>query len=62
MEDLVFFGLLGLGSFDFVLSVSLPAKDLREIELNVFLCSDLNPSSPALGRLPSLDFFGDNGG
>ena len=63
VDDLVFFGLLDLDSFDFVtLSVSLPAKDFNEIELSVFLCSDLNPSSVVFGRFPSLDFFGESGG
>jgi hypothetical protein len=60
VDDLVFFG---LDSFDLdTLSVSFPAKVLKEIELSVFLCSDFDPSSVVFGRLPSLDFLGDDGG
>jgi hypothetical protein len=62
VDDFVFFGLLDLVSFDLDdFSVSFPARDLREIELNVFLCNDFKPSSVELGRFPSLDFFGEDG-
>jgi hypothetical protein len=56
---------LGFGGFslDFdAFSESFPARDLNDIELNVFLCSDFGGSSVVAERFPSLDFFGDNGG
>jgi hypothetical protein len=60
VDDLVFFG---LDSFALdILSVSFPARALKEIELNVFLCSDFDPSSIVFGRFRSLDFLGDDGG
>jgi hypothetical protein len=60
VDDLVFFG---LASFVLdTLSVSFPAKALKEIELSVFLCSDFDASSIVFGRFPSLDFLGDDEG
>ena len=63
VDDFVFFGFSDLVSLlleDF--SLSFPASDLRDIELNVFLCKDFKPLSLVFGRLSSLDFFGEGGG
>ena len=63
VDDFVFLGLVDLISLDLDgFCASFPESDLREIELNVFLCNDFKPSSPVFGRLPSLDFFGEEGG